>query len=106
MDARSFDEFHNAGNEDIFAVAGSVNFDFFADNVFIDKDRSVCIDLYCCAEVMTEAFLIGNDLHRSAAKNIGRTNKNRVTDRRCRCNAVFNVGNGCTLRLRNTKLCQ
>ena len=44
-DASSFDKFHNSRNENFFSVVNSVDFNFLARNVLVDKDRLVLVDL-------------------------------------------------------------
>ena len=52
MDAGSFDKLHDAWDEDIDAVADSVDFDFFANDVFVNKDWFVFVDFNSGLEVV------------------------------------------------------
>ena len=45
VDARTFDEFHNARHEDVHAVAHRVDFHFLADNVAVHENGLVLVDL-------------------------------------------------------------
>ena len=44
MYARPFNEFHNAGDEDVLAVAYGVYFNFLSADVFIHQNGFILID--------------------------------------------------------------
>ena len=52
MDARSLNEFHDTWDEDVDAVADSVDFDFLTDDVFVNEDWFVFVNFDSGLEVV------------------------------------------------------
>ena len=64
-----FDEFHNAREKYIAAVADSIDFNLFSEYVFIYQYRFVFVYLHCSLEVLSELGFVADNLHRSPSKN-------------------------------------
>ena len=85
MYARAFDMLHNTGNQNILAVADSINFGFGTLQIFIDKDR-VLLRIAVDDRHELFDFLVGNrDLHALAAKYVGRTYKHGIAQTVSNC---------------------
>ena len=104
MDTCSLNMLHNTGNEDIFAVAYSINLKLASHNVFINKNWLLCVDFNGRLQIVAKRLLVSDNLHRSAAENERRTNKNRIADAFGNLNALFNIGYGKSFWLRNTEI--
>ena len=103
MNACFFNVFHNTWDKYIFAVADSICFQFFTDDVFVNQNRLVFVYQYSCLQVFFQVFIRVNNLHCTAAQNIGRTNKHRITDSVCNFDTVRNVCNSLSFRFRNAQ---
>ena len=103
--ACSFNVFHDTGYEYVDAVANCVNFQFFTLDIFINQYGLVFVDCYCCFQVCSQLFFVSNDLHCTAAQNVGRTNQYGIADFFCRLNTSFDICHSLTLRLRDTQFC-
>ena len=80
MDASSFDKLHDAWDEDVDAVADSVDLNFLTDDVFVNEDWLVFIDFDSGLEIVLQAILVIDDLHGSATENEGWSDKDWVSD--------------------------
>ena len=70
---------HDTRDQDVFAVAYCIDFDFFTHQVFIYKDRVLLCDLVDHTDVLFYVLVTYSDSHTLAAKYVGRTNQNRIT---------------------------
>ncbi|EJW98498.1 hypothetical protein EVA_13395 [gut metagenome] len=104
MNTGALNKLHDTGNKHVASIAYGINLKLFALDVFINQNRLILVDCNCGFKVGLESFLICNNLHCSAAQNVGGTDKNRVANFFCGLDTVFYVGDGTTLRLRNSKL--
>ena len=105
MNTRSFNVLHNSGDKHIFAVAYRVNFNFFADNVFVNQHRSVLINFNGGFKISPERFFICNNLHCTSAQNVTRPHKHGISDFLRRQNSVLDVCYRMAFGLRDFKLC-
>ena len=71
---------HNTGDKIVRTVADSVNFDFLAHHILIDKNR-IFKSASCDDSHIFDDILIGVcDYHILTAENVGRTHKNGVAE--------------------------
>ena len=94
MDAGTLDELHDAGDEDVAAVADGVHLDLLALDVLVDEDGLVGVDLHRGLEVVTQHVFVRDDLHRAAAEHEARPDQDRVADLGGGPDAVLDVGDG------------
>ena len=79
VDTGSLNMFHDARNQDIFAVADTIHFDFLTHQILIDQDRMFLNCLIDNIHKFDNIAVINCNLHTLSAKNIGRTDQYRVT---------------------------
>src|SRR5699024_2985166 len=75
----SFDMLHNTRNQDIFSVAHRVNLDLFSHQVLVYQNRMLLCDPVDDSDKLVDIMVVDGDLHALAAKNVGRSYKNRIT---------------------------
>ena len=78
--AGPLDQFHNAGDENIDAVADRVHFHFFAPYILVHKDRLVGVDLNGSLKIFVQFFLLADDLHGAAAQDKAGPHQDGVAD--------------------------
>ena len=106
VDAGPLNQFHDAGDEDIPAVADRIDLHFAALNVLVNQNRLVLIDGNGGLQVVTQLLFVGHDLHGPAAQNEAGAHQHRVADFRGGRNAVFDLGNRTALSPGNIQLVQ
>ena len=79
MDSSTLDVLHDSGNQDIFSVADSVHLDLFSHKVFVHKDRMLLGDLVDNADIFVHILVAHRNPHSLAAKHVGRTNQDRIS---------------------------
>ena len=82
MDSRLLDMLHDTGNEDVLVLVGQridIDLDGVAQ-VGIDQHRRVARNFHGFARITFEARTVIDDLHRTAAQNVGRANDDGVAD--------------------------
>ena len=104
MDARALHVLHDAGDEDVLAVADGVDLDLAADDVFVHQHGLLFVDAHGVQEIVPQALLLGDDLHRSAAEHVARADEHGVADARGGLDARLDVRHGLSGRLRNVEL--
>ena len=105
MNACTLNMLHNTRNEYILSVADTVNFQFLAHNVFVNKYRLFCIYINSGLKIVAKRLLIRYNLHCTTAQHERRTNKNRISDFFGNCNALLDIGYSLALWLRNAEVC-
>ena len=103
--AGKLDVLHNSGNEAVLAVGDGVCLalgSVVQEAVY--KDRSVGSYANSGGHVDLHHLIIVNDLHSTAAENVGRTNHYRVADPVCDFESLVNVDSHSGFRHRNTEL--
>ena len=80
MNARALNVLHDTRNEDILAVADSVDLDFGTLEIFIDKNRVFNVLSEDDRHVFLNVSLVEGDDHVLTAENVGRTEKNGIAD--------------------------
>ena len=78
MDAGTLDVLHDTRDQDVFAVAYSIDLDLLADDVFIYQDRMILCDLVDDTDELVDIVVVDADLHTLSAKYVGRSYQNRV----------------------------
>src|SRR5699024_5469068 len=72
---------HHAAEVDVLAIAESVDIDLDGGiQEAVDQDRVLVSDLRGARDVVTQAGLVVDDLHATAAEDVGRADQHRVTD--------------------------
>ena len=104
VDAGALDVLHDAGNEDVGAVADGVDLDLLARDIAVDQNRAVLVDLDRRLEVAAQCGLVGDDLHRAAAEDVARAHQHRIADAGSGGDAVLDVGYRTAHRLRDLQL--
>ena len=104
MDARALHMFHDAGDEDVLAVADGVHLQLLAHDIAVDQHRRILVDLDGRLQVVAQALLVRNDLHGTASEHIARTHQHRVADAGGGLHAGLDVGDGLGLGLRDAQL--
>ena len=104
MDSRSLHELHDSRNKDMLSVADTVYLDFLAPDVLIYQDRLVLVYLNGSLEVASKVAFLGYNLHCASAKHKAWSHKHRISDLLCSSNAVLDISNSTSRRLRNSKL--
>ena len=80
MNAGALDVLHDAGNQNVFAVADCIDFKFYAHHVFVDEDRIFDSLRKDNAHIFFYVRFIERDNHILSAKNVRRTQENRIAD--------------------------
>ena len=96
--------FHDAGDEDVLAVADGVHLQLLAHDVAVDQHRLVHVDLHGGLQVVAQALLVRNDLHGAAAQHVARTHQHRIADAGGGLHARLDVGDGFGFGLRDAQL--
>ena len=104
VDTRVLDMLHDAGDEDILAVADGVHLQLLAHDVAIDQHRLVHVDLHGGLQVVAQALFVRDDLHGAAAQHVARTHQHRITDAGRSLHARLDVRHGLGFGLRNLQL--
>ena len=81
MDAGFFDVLHDAGDDDVFAVAEGVDVDF--DGVFeevVDEDGALLRILDGFLHVAGDAFAVVGDDHGAAAEDVAGAHEDGIAD--------------------------
>jgi hypothetical protein len=81
MDARFLDVLHDAGDDDLLAIAERVDvaLDRIAQ-ILVDQHRAVARDLHRGGDVVVELLFAVDDLHRPAAQHVAGAHQHRVAD--------------------------
>ena len=102
MDAGLFDVLHDAGNDDVGAIAERVDVDF--DRIFeevVDEDGTLLGILDGFLHVAGDAFAVEGDDHGAAAEDVGGADEHRVADCLGSGDGFFNAGGDDAGRLGN-----
>ena len=93
--------FHNAGNQYVLAVADSVNFNFRALQIMVNKYRMFVRSLNGVCHVVFQFIVVINNFHSTAAEYIGRAHHYRVTNVGSCFQSAFGIEYGMSFRARN-----
>ena len=104
MNTCALNKLHNTGNEDISAVADSVNLNLFTLNILINQNGLILINLNGGLEIVTKLFFIGNYLHSTATKHKGGTNQHGISNFSGGGNAGLNRGYSLSFGLGDAQL--
>ena len=99
--ACAFDMFHNAGNQYVLAVADSVNFNFRALQIVVNKYRMFVRSLNGVCHVVFQFIIVINNFHSTAAEYIGRTHHYRITNVGSCFQSAFGIEYSMSFRTRN-----
>ena len=88
---------HNTGNKNIFAVAYCVNFNLGTHHIFINKHR--IFDILCKnnCHIFFDICLVKGDNHILTAKNIRRSEQNRIANFLCNFKSFITSHNSVAL---------
>ena len=92
MDARTFYVFHNTRDDNIDTVGDAINFDLSSFHIAIDEYRMVWRHFDGTAHVVAQFCFVIDNLHRTAAEDIGRTNHDRIADISSPVNRILEIG--------------
>ena len=79
MNTRPLDMLHDTGDQDVLAVADSVNLDFLPLQILVYQNRMVLRVAVDHADILHNILVVYGNLHALSAENIGRADKNRIT---------------------------
>ena len=102
--ARTFNVFHDTGNEHVVAITDSINLYFPALQVVVNQNRMLLGSLYCVGHVVSQFVVIVNDFHCTTAQYIGRTNHYRVANICCCPQCAFGIEDSVSFRTRNVAI--
>ena len=71
MDSRSLNVLHDAGDEDVLAVADGVHLDLLAHDVFVNQDGMLLSNLVDDADEFVDVLVVYGNLHSLAAQHVG-----------------------------------
>ena len=71
MDSRSLNVLHDAGDEDVLAVADGIHFDLLTHDVFVNQDGMLLSDLVDDADEFVDVLVVYGNLHSLAAQHVG-----------------------------------
>ena len=81
VDTCQLDMLHNSRNKYVLAIADSICLTLGCMmQETVNQDRTIRSYTDSCSHIEGHRFIVMNNLHAAAAKYIGRTNHNRVTD--------------------------
>ena len=104
MDTGTFHKLHDPGDKYLFSIADRIDLDFLTNDIFIYQNRLILIHLYSILQVMAQHLFIRYDFHGTSAQYKTRSYQYRITDLGRCLHTAFNIGNGNSLRMRNSGL--
>ena len=104
MDPGTFHQFHDTGDKYLFSVTDRIDLDFLTNDIFIYQNRLILIHFHGILQVMAQHLFVRHNFHGSSAKYEARSYQYRITNLGCCLHTAFNIGNGNSLRMRNSGL--
>ena len=105
VNTSQLDMLHNRRNEYMLTIAYCVRFTLGCMmQESVNQDRSVRCYTHCLLHVEGQRFIVINDLHAASAKNVGRTNHNRIADSVSSFQCFFHIDSHACFRHRNLQL--
>ena len=104
MNTRSLNVLHNAGDKNVLAVANRVNLKLYAHHILVDKHRVFDFLRQNDFHIFFHVRFVERDNHILPAKNVARTEQNRVADALSRLESLFFGKNSKTARTIDVQL--
>ena len=79
MDTSTFNMLHDTRNQDILSITNCIDFDFFTHQVFVNQNRMFLCNLIDDSDIFLYILVTDCNTHALSTKNIGRTNKYRIS---------------------------
>ena len=91
VDAGALDVLHDARNHNIHTIGNGINLDLGALHIAIHEHGMIRRHLDGTAHIVAQLILIVDDLHRTAAEDIGGANHDGIADARSTCDSIVEI---------------